>query len=718
MTTPIPLVIAALSFALSMGLAAPGLCWFDSGELALAAGTLGVAHPPGQPAYLVLAALAALFPIGDLSFRLTVLSAASLAVAAGLLAAIASRFAEELMPTSSARRIVPVLAGGLLALSPAAITQAVRPELYAPSVAVLLSAVAALVLLRGRGPALAVLALCVAGAVHYAVLVVAVPGLAILALRRGRIALQRAVGVALILLGPGLLQYLWLPLRSQRSPVLDFGHPQNLERFLWVVTAGPYRRSFGLADGQLVENAWAHLELALLSLGPLSLLFALAGLALCLLRSRSLALAGLLVLGLGSVPTLFQGLFAADNPDLWGYLLMPLAALACSAALGMAAVLAVAQDKIPVVAKVPGGLFCLALLLGPALSSVQNADHSRQEAPARFANALLDGSPQGGVLALSGDSWLYPAMYQRYWEGRRADLQVLPLLQLNGHTLDALVSRDVLSESTHLSDQSRSLEAIPARVRQEHYLRLLARSLRERPLLVNEAFVPPELELAKRDEGLLYRLSGDLGSGHADASETGSQREERLWSELFAPLAASKGYQHDETAHGVFARRFGARAGYYSSRGRSKATSDALHRGVGLQPDHGDIIYLARYRLAEGVERVVQGDSLVGRVQGPWLGAFSRGQDRAAELLLDSQLAVVKGEDELELRVLRGSARLLHGDLAGAQDDVQRVLEEAPFHPGASLIRERLYSLGRAVRPSTPLTGPRTSQGSGGGDHG
>jgi len=701
-----------------MALAAPGLCWFDSGELALAAGTLGVAHPPGQPAYLVVAALAGLLPIGDLAFRLTLLSAASLAIAAGLLAAITNRLASDLIPTSPARQIAPVLAGGLLALAPAAVTQAVRPELYAPSIALLLSAVAALVLLRGRGPALAVLALCVAGAVHYAVLVVAVPGLVVLAWRRGRVVFLRGVGVALTLLVPGLLQYVWLPLRSLRSPILDFGHPQDLERFLWVVTAGPYRRSFGLADGQLAENAVAHLDLAFQNLGPLVLLFALMGIGLCLSRSRPLALAGLLIVLLGSAPTLLQGLFVPDNPDLWGYLLMPLAVLCCASALGMAALLGVAQRRIPTLSRVPTGLFCLALLFGPGLSSIQNADHSRREAPARVANALLDGSPQGGVLALSGDSWLYPAMYQRYWEGRRADLQVLPLLQLDDHVFDTLVSRDVLPASRELNEQQRRLAVIPARVRQEHQLRLLARFLRGRALLVNDAFLPPELEIAKRAEGLLYRISMDGRPVALGESGPKLHLEEQLWAEVFAPLAASDGYEEDETAHGVFARRFAARAGFHSSRGRSARASKTLNRGADLQPDTGDIIYLARYRLAKEIEQGVKTDSLVERGQGPWLGAFSRGEDRVAELLLDSDLSVTQGEANLDLRVFRSSARLLYGDLDGAQKGVQEVLEQAPFHPGAALIRERLYSLGRQLQLSTPLSGPRSPRGSSGGEHG
>ncbi len=50
MTSVLPVLIGALSFAFYMAMAAPGLTWFDGGELALAAGTMGVAHPPGEPA--------------------------------------------------------------------------------------------------------------------------------------------------------------------------------------------------------------------------------------------------------------------------------------------------------------------------------------------------------------------------------------------------------------------------------------------------------------------------------------------------------------------------------------------------------------------------------------------------------------------------------------------------------------------------------------------
>ena len=707
----VPVLVAALSFAFSIALAAPGLCWFDSGELALAAGTLGVSHAPGQPAYLVFAALAGLLPIGDLAFRLTVLSALSLAIGAGLLAAITSRLASDLLPDSPALGIAPLLAGGLLALSPAAVTQAVRPELYATSLALLLSAFAALLLVRGRGSALAVLAMCVAGAVHYALLVAVLPGLGVLALYRGLGVMRRGLGVALVLLLPGLMQYLWLPLRSMQGPILDFGHAQSLERILWVATSGPYRRSFELADGQLLSNAAAHFDLAFQNLGPLVLLLSLVGLGVVLRRSLVLAAVGLLVLGVGVLPSLLQGVFTSNNPDLWGYLLMPLSTVICAGSLGTVALVGAVKQRLPWLPTAVSGVVCLAVLVGPGLSSMQQADHSRRQAPARLATALLDGSPQGAVLALSGDSWLYPAMYQRYWEGRRADLQVLPLLQLDYPVLESLGSRSVLLSRPVLDGQEQRLQEIPARVRQEHYLRLLARSLRERPLMVNEAFVPRELDLSRQADGLLYRIDDPGAVAGLGALQTGAREsqlaEDRLWTDVLAPLAASAGYESDKVAHGVLARRFVARAGFELSRGLSDKAAISLDRGSGLQPDHGAIIHLARYRLAMGLVRPASQEWLLQRSKSSWLDAFGRWDERAAEQLLDLELAAAEGELAQELRAVRSGARLLRGDLDGAQEDVREVLEEAPFHSGATLIRERLYSLGRQVRLSSQPSGPR-----------
>ena len=61
---------------------APTVTLVDSGELIVAARTLGVAHPPGFPLYVLLAHLATLLPIGNIAARVNFASALFAALAA------------------------------------------------------------------------------------------------------------------------------------------------------------------------------------------------------------------------------------------------------------------------------------------------------------------------------------------------------------------------------------------------------------------------------------------------------------------------------------------------------------------------------------------------------------------------------------------------------------------------------------------------------------
>jgi hypothetical protein len=60
----------------------PTLYTLDSAEFAIGAETLGIAHAPGYALYLVLAHLFARLPVGDISYRVNLFSAFSLALAA------------------------------------------------------------------------------------------------------------------------------------------------------------------------------------------------------------------------------------------------------------------------------------------------------------------------------------------------------------------------------------------------------------------------------------------------------------------------------------------------------------------------------------------------------------------------------------------------------------------------------------------------------------
>src|SRR5881296_2764911 len=80
--------IAATVYGLTLS---PSVGAGDSGELILAAQSLGIPHPPGYPVWVLLARVAALLPWGSVAFRVNALSAAFAALAAGLFYLLAAR---------------------------------------------------------------------------------------------------------------------------------------------------------------------------------------------------------------------------------------------------------------------------------------------------------------------------------------------------------------------------------------------------------------------------------------------------------------------------------------------------------------------------------------------------------------------------------------------------------------------------------------------------
>ncbi len=645
----VPLAVFTLCFGVFVLLAAPGLTWLDGGELALAAGTMAVAHPPGEPAYLVFARLAAFLPIGDLPFRLTLLAATTVAGAAACLAVLVSSVAGRMRGVPGARvPLAGAIAGLSFGLAPAASLQAVRPELY--GLAALLGILAVLSLHVGgrRGVALAVIPLCVAGAVHHAMLVAAIPGIALLALGRGRGSLRAGLVSTAALLGPGLLQFAWLPLRSAALPPLDFGTPRTLARTLWSVTGSGYARSFNPVAGQIQENLLEHAVLVRADLGDAVLVLAAVGGILMLRRAPRIAVAGLLMIGVGVLPTVLQGVFSPDNPDARGYLLGVFAVLCGSAGLGGVAALEWLRPRVGGLAPAVGTALLLAASAQPLLGTVAAADRSELEAPARLGSALLDGAEPGALVLLGGDSWTLPSLYLRYWEGRRPDVHVAMLHMLDGPAVGALAERGLPVAPVPPG----LLDGVEPGVVPEALLRHRAQWLRA-PLQVNEVLLPPELLALRQPAGLLYSFS--------EAREL----EDGLWSRSVGPLCVPEA--SDALARAVIGRRYAARAGHLRWRGDGRGTSAAFERGRRCQTEPWAQIHLLGYRFEQGTDRV-----------GPQ----------------DQEVAI------------RAIEQLMAGQKQEAGDTIRGLLGREPTHPWGLLTAERLYSLGVQAAPAMP--GPRT----------
>lgn len=211
----------------------------DAGDLAVAERTLGIAHPPGYPFYVLLGkAVDALLPLGNPAYRLNVLSALGGAACVALLFLVL----RALFPRGPAP-----FAAILAALSPALWRLSQVSEMYSVHAAL----AAGIVLVAARQSvstestllyaALAGLLLGVAAGNHQTIILL-MPGLAWMLLddRLTHRDKARAMGYSLLLFIAGVSIYAFLPLRSSAEPLWKWGDPDSWGAFVRMVTRADY----------------------------------------------------------------------------------------------------------------------------------------------------------------------------------------------------------------------------------------------------------------------------------------------------------------------------------------------------------------------------------------------------------------------------------------------------------------------------------------------
>ena len=76
------LLVTLAAFVIYLRTLAPTIMWYDMGEFALGSHVLGIGHNNGYPLYMMVGKLSTFLPVGDIAFRVNLMSAvfASLAV--------------------------------------------------------------------------------------------------------------------------------------------------------------------------------------------------------------------------------------------------------------------------------------------------------------------------------------------------------------------------------------------------------------------------------------------------------------------------------------------------------------------------------------------------------------------------------------------------------------------------------------------------------------
>jgi hypothetical protein len=244
----------ALPLTLYVRTLAPTVYGVDSADLTTAAYLLGIAHPPGSPAYLLIGHAFTWLPIGDVGYRVNLLSAVA--------GALTSFFVYRIVARLSGDAWLGVATAWLIATSYYVWTAAVAAELYAPQGCVVAGLVALALRWRAAPQPWLFCALCLLAGVGLGLhlsLVLMLPGLALLVLAPP---LPIRIRPTLLLAGAlcGLLGssvYLYLPIRFLSdlplNPARDYWHVDlaTWRGWWWMVSGAGF-------EGKLRSGAAAH----------------------------------------------------------------------------------------------------------------------------------------------------------------------------------------------------------------------------------------------------------------------------------------------------------------------------------------------------------------------------------------------------------------------------------------------------------------------------
>ena len=221
--------VTLVTLAIYVHTLAPGLLRADSGEFQTLAVTGGLAHPTGYPIYLLLARASTWIPVGDVPYRVNLLSALMGALAAGGMYLLGYLL--------TGRRWVPLAGAVALAVSPTFWSQAIIAEVYTAGVVFTLGVLLGIERWRQTGRVGWLLgAACLGGlglGVHVTVAFMTPACLLILLMTRRRWKANWTAAVCGALLGLLLLLAAFVLIDAKKSRCCYFRAVVNPSRSLW-----------------------------------------------------------------------------------------------------------------------------------------------------------------------------------------------------------------------------------------------------------------------------------------------------------------------------------------------------------------------------------------------------------------------------------------------------------------------------------------------------
>ncbi|MBW2064742.1 MAG: DUF2723 domain-containing protein [Deltaproteobacteria bacterium] len=410
-------LLAVICFGVYLITTCPSVYLGDSGELTGAAFSLGIPHNSGYPLYALLGKIFCLIPIGNVGFRMNLMSSA---FAVGCLLIVFSLIANW---TSS--RIAALSSTLVLAFTPLFWLQTVAAEVYSMH----LFFVALLIHIlwkwdrEGDFHLLCLFAFITGLSFgNHLQTVMLAPAVIFLVMVRDRKALFRPAHVLVLafLFLLALSVYIYLPIRTNAGAAIHWGDPNTLGRFLAHVTGRTHREVYVLGRTFLeyFHRANQILSLVGIQLGVILLIALWGFLKLRPLRWRIFFV---LVIIFDFAYAVFLNVVSIKVTP---FGLPSLVVLIILSGVGIAGGLRWVRNRTRVslgTQRLVKG-FCCALPALPLLLNLSSSNQSSNYTAHEYAvNALRTAGP-GSILFLEGDNGFFPVAYARIAERMRPDL--------------------------------------------------------------------------------------------------------------------------------------------------------------------------------------------------------------------------------------------------------------------------------------------------------
>lgn len=421
--SPLPLVLFVFSVYLST--ISPTVYLGDSGELTAAAFSLGIPHNSGYPLFALVGKIFCLIPLGNIGFRMNLMSASFAGATVWLVYALIYRI------TSS--KVGAIVGSLILAFTPVFWSQTVSAEVYTLHAFL----VVLLITLLWRWDeqndlSLLILFVFITGMsfgnhLQTVMLAPAVLYIILSANKKILFDVKNLLLLSMFFIVP-LLIYAYLPIRTGAGAAIHWGDPDNLERFLAHVTGQSHRGAYVLNKSPIeyidrmketFQFVWSQLNLVLF--------FSVWGWI--KLSSSKWRIFFILVILFDFIYTIFLNFISLE---VTAFTLPTTISLTLLAGIGITGTIKACED-LPGISQSIRYLIKGACCIIPAIFLIFNfslSNQSKNYTAHEQAINIFRTIGHGDILFIHGDNNVFPVAYARIVERMREDVKVYDRLNL------------------------------------------------------------------------------------------------------------------------------------------------------------------------------------------------------------------------------------------------------------------------------------------------